>query len=100
MLKQELLRRALPALPETREEMIEIIDREMYGTLPSADFTLSASKPTVISAYYANRTVTHSEVTLTLDFGDGRTHAFPVNRLLHADGKPRPTVISVFLQAL
>lgn len=93
MLKEELIRRALPTLPKTREEMIEIIDREMYGTLPAADVTMTASEPTVINAYYANRTVTHSTLTLTLDFGGGKTHSFPVNRLLHNDGRPRPTVI-------
>ena len=47
MLKEELIRRALPALPATREEIVDIIDRKLYGTLPSPDFSLSAGEPTV-----------------------------------------------------
>ena len=92
MLKQELERRALPALPTAREEMVAVIKRELFGELPSPDFTLSAGEPTVINAYFANRTVTHSEVVLTVTVGD-KSHSFYVDRLLHTDGKPRPTVI-------
>ena len=92
MLKQELLRRALPPLPATREEMIDVITREQFGTLPSPDFTLSVSEPTIIYARFADGAVAHSEVTMTVTIGD-RSHSFHIDRLLHKDGLPRPTVI-------
>lgn len=92
MLKEELIRRALPALPDGREEMIDIITKELYGTLPTPDFTFTVSEPNIINAYFANRTVTHSEVTMTVTIGD-KSHTFHIDRLLHTDGEPRPTVI-------
>ena len=92
MLKQELLRRALPPLPATREEMIDVITREQFGTLPAPDFTLSVSEPTIIYARFADGAVAHSEVTMTVTIGD-RSHSFHIDRLLHKDGLPRPTII-------
>ena len=92
MLKQELIRRALPALPATREEMIDIITHGLFGTLPSPDFTYTVDEPTVINSYYANRTVTHSSVTMTVTIGE-KSHSFKINRLLHTDKMPLPTVI-------
>ena len=92
MLTQEILQRNLPAIPEEREEIVKIITRELFGTLPSPKFTPSWGEPTVINAYFANRTVALSEVLMTVTI-DGKSHSFPVDRLLHTDGKPRPTVI-------
>ena len=92
MLKQELLRRNLPPIPKTRAEIVKLYAHEVIGELPKTEFTLSWSEPTVINAYFANRTVTHSEVLLTVTVGD-RSHSFYVDRLLHTDGEPRPTVI-------
>jgi hypothetical protein len=92
MLYKELKKRALPPLPATREEMIDVIHRELFGTLPSPEFSYSVSEPTVICPYFANRTVTHSEVLMTVTIG-GASNSFYIDRLLHTDGRPRPTVI-------
>ena len=92
MLKQELLRRNLPALPETREEMIAVIKERLFGELPSPAFSVSVSEPTVIYDGFADRTVTHSEVVMTVTIGE-QSHSFHIDRLLHKDGLPRPTVL-------
>lgn len=92
MLKAELTRRALPALPKTREEMIDTIVKEEFGVLPTPPFSFTVSEPTTICPYFANRTVTHDEVTMTVTVGGG-SHSFKIDRLLHTDGRPRPTVI-------
>ena len=92
MLKQELFRRALPPIPENRSEIVDLLTKEVFGTLPSPKFTLTVSEPTVINAYFANRKVAHSEVTMTVTVGE-RSHSFHIDRLLHTDGAPRPTVI-------
>ena len=55
MLKQELLRRNLPALPETREEMIAVIKERLFGELPSPAFSVSVSEPTVIYDGFADQ---------------------------------------------
>ena len=99
MLKEELIRRALPALPEAKEEMVDIFTHEVFGELPSVDFTVSMSEPTVINAYFANRTVAHSEVVMTVT-ANGRSHSFYIDRLLHTDGKPRPTVIATLFERM
>ena len=92
MLKQELLRRHLPPIPESRDEMIAVIKRELFGELPEVDFTLSWSEPTTIFDRFVYGRVHHSEVLLTVTIGD-KSHSFHVDRLLHTDGLPRPTVI-------
>ena len=92
MLKQELLRRNLPALPDTREEMITVIKERLFGELPSPAFSVSVSEPTVIYDGFADRTVTHSEVVMTVTIGE-QSHSFHIDRLLHKDGLPRPTVL-------
>lgn len=92
MLREELKKRALPSLPETREELVGAIIQGLFGELPRVDYTVEVSEPTVIYAYFANRTVTHSEVLMTVHIG-GKSHSFHIDRLLHTDGKPRPTVI-------
>ena len=92
MLKQELLRRNLPALPETREEMIAVIKERLFGELPSPAFSVSVSEPTVIYDGFADRTVAHSEVVMTVTVGE-QSHSFHIDRLLHKDGLPRPTVL-------
>lgn len=87
----ELMRRALPPL-STREEMLDILQREVYGYLPTAPCTVTASAPTTVDARYMRGTVHHTYVTLTLTLPGG-THAFRVDRLLHTDGKKRPLII-------
>ena len=47
MLKQELLNRKLPAL-KSREEMIEIMQREEYGYLPENNFEWSVSNHKIV----------------------------------------------------
>ena len=92
MLKEELKRRELPALP-TREEMMEIIQREEFGYLPSVkEYSVCADNPVVVERRYSCGAVTHSYVNLTITVGQG-SHTFRLDRFLHVDGKRRPLVI-------
>lgn len=90
-MKQLLKERNLPPLL-TREEMIDIMQREVFGYVPKVDFKISVSEPVSEYNRYAIYTVEHSYVTMTVETERG-SHSFRVDRLLHTDGKKRPTVI-------
>lgn len=91
MLSQELKNRKLPPL-KTKEEMKEIMQREVYGYLPEMPFSYSVSEPTVIDERYDCGNVVFSYVNMTLNIGGG-SHTFRIDRLMHIDGKKRPLVI-------
>ena len=91
MLKEELKKRNLPAL-QTRAEMKEILQREVYGYLPQVNYTVSVSEPKTEEARFACGNVAHSYVTLTVSLEAGE-HTFRVDRLLHNDGKKRPLIL-------
>ncbi len=91
MLKNELARRALPPLKD-RAEMAEILQREVYGYLPKTEFSMTVSEPKIIERRFACGAVTHSRVSVTIEV-NGKSHTFPVDRLLHVDGKKRPLII-------
>lgn len=93
MLKQDLLNRNLPDL-KSREEMVEIMQREVYGYLPKNNFEWSVSNEIIIERRFDKGNVFHSSVdfTLTNEFG---SHTFPVHRLLHQDGKKHPVIICI-----
>jgi len=90
-MKTLLNERNLPKLL-TREEMVDIMQREVYGYLPSVSFTMTVSEPVSVYDRYAIYTVEHSYVTMTITTEYG-SHSFRVDRLIHTDGKKRPTVI-------
>lgn len=91
MLHSELKSRDLPPL-KSREEMVEIMQREVYGYLPRVTYSLSASEPTDVELRYSCGEVTHSYITLTVAVGR-KSHSFRVDRFLHADHKKRPLII-------
>lgn len=93
MLKQELLKRELPQLC-SRDEMVEIMQHEVYGYLPENNFEWSVSNQKNIETRFAKGNVIHSSVdfTLTNEYG---SHTFPVHRLLHQDGKKHPVIICI-----
>lgn len=91
MLNLELEKRNLPAL-KSREEMKEIIQRELFGYIPSPSYTITASEPRFIEKRFCNGTVHLSSVDLTITVKD-KSHTFPICRLFHTDGKKRPLVI-------
>ena len=91
MLKQELLNRNLPEL-KSREEMVEIMQREVYGYLPENDFEWSVSNQKNIEIRFAKGNVIHSSVDFTLTNKNG-SHTFPVHRILHQDGKKHPVIL-------
>ncbi len=93
MLKQELKKRNLPELL-SREEMVEIMQREVYGYLPKNNFEWSVSNTKNIETRFAKGNVIHSCVDFTLTNEHG-SHTFPVHRLLHQDGKKRPVIICI-----
>ncbi len=90
-LKTELVNRNLPPL-RSREEMKEIMQREVYGFLPQVAYSIASDSPTRVEDRYACGTVAHTYVNLTVRVGIG-SHTFRVDRLLHKDGKKRPLVI-------
>ena len=49
----ELKKRELPPL-KTREEMIEIMQREVYGYLPDVPFKIEVSEPQIIERRYGS----------------------------------------------
>ncbi|MBQ7761193.1 MAG: hypothetical protein IJ400_03975 [Clostridia bacterium] len=90
-MKNELKKRNLPPLP-TREEMIEILQREEYGYLPNVEYSISVSEPISVYGEFACGTVEHSYVTLTITVGE-KSHSIRVDRLLHTDNKKRPLIL-------
>ena len=90
---EDLARRDLPALL-TREEMLDILQREVYGYLPTTECTVTADEPQKVEARYMRSTVHHTFVNLTLHIRNTQ-HTFRVDRLLHTDGKRRPLVIFI-----
>ncbi len=90
-MKEQLFKRELPSLL-SREEMIDILQREEYGYLPRVDFSVSYSEPEFVYGLYDKGNVEHTYITLTVTANE-RSHSFRVDRLLHKDEKKRPTVI-------
>lgn len=93
MLKQELLKRKLPPL-KTREEMIEIMQREEYGYLPKNDFEWSVTNYKRVDGRLARGEVIYSTVDFTLTNKNG-SHTFLINQFLHTDGKKHPTILHI-----
>lgn len=89
--KIDLKSRHLPPL-KSREEMMEIIDREVFGYLPSVDYTLSFSEPEVFDLRYNCGEVEGSFVDMTVTVGK-KSHTIEIGRLLHTDKKKRPLVV-------
>lgn len=90
MLEELLLSRNLPPL-RTREEMMEILQREEYGYLPAkGDF--SAGEPQIIEARFAGSTCPMDKLPFTVCNEKG-SHTFPLYRLMHNDGKKHPVII-------
>lgn len=93
MLKQELLNRKLPPL-KSREEMIEIMQREVYGYLPKNNFEINATNDKIIERRFDKGNVFLSSVDFTMTNKNG-SHTFPVYRLLHQDGEKHPVIICI-----
>ena len=90
MINELLATYKLPPLPETREEMRDILQREMYGTMPTDPYTWEVSAPRDIECRYADFDV--REVTLSVHVR-GRDFSWPVKTALHRDGVKRPFFI-------
>ena len=93
MLKKELLNRKLPPL-KSREEMIDILQREEYGYLPENNFEWSVSNYKRVDSRLAKGKVIYSTVDFTLTNKNG-SHTFPINQFLHTDGNKHPTIIHI-----
>ncbi|MBQ8740331.1 MAG: hypothetical protein IJY79_02135 [Clostridia bacterium] len=93
MLKQELKKRNLPKIL-SREEMIEIMQREEYGYLPENNFEWSVSNLKNIEARFAKGNVVLSSVDFTMTNKNG-SHTFPIYRVLHQDGKKHPVILCI-----
>lgn len=93
MLKQELLNRNLPPL-KSREEMVEIMQREVYGYLPKNDFEWSVANYKRKDGRLAKGNVLYSTVDFTLTNNNG-THTFPIHQFLHTDGEKHPTFLHI-----
>lgn len=93
MLKQELLKRNLPPLL-SREEMVEIMQREVYGYLPKNDFKWSVENYKRKDGRLAKGNVIYSTVDFTLTNNNGN-HTFPIHQFLHTDGEKHPTFLHI-----
>lgn len=93
MLKQELLNRNLPPL-KSREEMVEIMQREVYGYLPKNDFEWSVTNYKRKDGRLAKGNVIYSTVDFTLTNNNG-SHTFTIHQFLHTDGEKRPTFLHI-----
>ena len=93
MLKQELLNRKLPPL-KSREEMVEIMQREVYGYLPKNNFEWTASNYQRKDGRLAKGNVLYSTVDFTLT-NDNGSHTFPIHQFLHTDGEKHPTILHI-----
>lgn len=93
MLEQDLLKRQLPPL-KSREEMIEIMQREVYGYLPENNFEFEVSNFKKIDERMGRGEVCFSSVDFKLSNQYG-SHTFPVYQLLHTDGQKHPLIICI-----
>ena len=93
MLKQELLNRNLPPL-KSREEMVEIMQREVYGYLPKNDFEWSVANYKRKDGRLAKGNVIYSTVDFTLT-NDNGSHTFLIHQFLHTDGEKHPTILHI-----
>ena len=93
MLKQELLNRNLPPL-KSREEMVEILQREEYGYLPKNDFEWSVSNYKRKDGRLAKGEVIYSTVDFTLT-NNNSSHTFTIHQFLHTDGEKHPTFLHI-----
>ena len=93
MLKQELLNRNLPPL-KSREEIVEILQREEYGYLPKNDFEWSVSNYRRKDGRLAKGNVIYSTVDFTLTNNNG-SHTFTIHQFLHTDGEKHPTFLHI-----
>ena len=93
MLKQELLNRNLPPL-KSREEMVEIMQREVYGYLPKNDFEWSVANYKRKDGRLDKGNVVYSTVDFTLTNNNG-SHTFPIHQFLHTDGEKHPTFLHI-----
>ncbi|MBE6641745.1 MAG: hypothetical protein E7619_09165 [Ruminococcaceae bacterium] len=91
MLIKELQDRSLPPL-KSRKEMSEILQKEVYGYLPKAEFEIKVSDPKVIERRFACGKVIYSRVDMEIK-ANGKSHSFPIGRLLHNDGKKHPLIV-------
>lgn len=91
MLEEMLAERKLPQL-KSREEMTEILLREEYGYMPETPYSVTVGEPKRIEGRFNNGNccLSTAEMTVTTEYG---SHTFPVNRLLHTDGKKRPFIV-------
>lgn len=93
MLKQELLNRNLPPL-KSREEMVEIMQREVYGYLPKNDFEWSVANYKRRDGRLAKGNVIYSTVDFTFT-NDNGSHTLPIHQFLHTDGEKHPTFLHI-----
>lgn len=91
MLNTELESRNLPPL-KSREEMKKIMQREVYGYLPEAEYSWSVTEPVTVEERYCCGDVHFTYVNMTIKI-DEKSHTFRIDRLLHTDGKKRPLII-------
>lgn len=96
MILTELEKRGVPPL-KTKKEMIEIMQREVYGYLPQVNFSFSVSEPQIVEGRFACGNVHYTKAEMCIETEKGR-HTFPIYRLLHTDGKKRPTIIYTDIQ--
>ena len=76
MLFEELKRRNLPPLPETTDEMVDAIQREIYGYMPEKELEVTFEKKSETLQDFCAGKATLCTVAVTVRSGD-KSHTFP-----------------------
>lgn len=92
-MKNELQKRNLPPL-RSRDEMKEILQREVYGYLPDLPYEIHTGEPSFIEQRLDFGRVHFSQQDFTITTAHG-SHTFPLYRLLHTDGEKRPVILLI-----
>lgn len=90
-LTEQLACRRLPPL-QSREAMMEILQREVFGYLPNVKFDCAVSDAIAVEERLCSGVAACSRVEMTIRTSAGQ-HTVPVTRLLQQDGKPHPLII-------
>ena len=90
-MRELLKQRGLPAL-QSREEMLEILQREVYGYLPEKPRTVSFEVTGRVCRNFCAGKATGNRLTAHCDLG-GKVFSFPFTSVLPTDGKKHPFFI-------
>ena len=94
MLYEELKKRNLPPLPETTDEMLDAVQREIYGYMPNVPLSVGFEKRSETVQDFCAGKATLSVIDVTVIAGE-RSHTFPFYASIPTSKGPHPFFICV-----